>query len=89
MDPKNTLRYEFKITKNHKRSVNSNCLKFGQILSEASLKKKLFKVVNGGALAAVRGLAHFTCNFSILGGLAAGGTCCAFLGGGSCCAPGS
>ena len=38
-----------------------------------------------GGLTAVGGLAHFTCNFSILGGLAAGGTCCASLGGGTCC----
>ena len=38
-----------------------------------------------GGLTAVGGFAHFTCNFSILGGLAVGGTCCAFLGGGTCC----
>ena len=30
-----------------------------------------------GALAAVGGVAHFTCNFSILVGLAVGGSCCA------------
>ena len=40
-----------------------------------------------GVLTAVGGVAHFTCNFSILGALAAGGNCCAFLGGGTCCAP--
>ena len=40
-----------------------------------------------GGLTAVGGLAYFTCNFSILGGLAVWGTCCAFLGGGTCCAP--
>ena len=40
-----------------------------------------------GALAAVGGVAHFTCNFSIWVGHAAGGSCCAFLGGGTCCAP--
>ena len=40
-----------------------------------------------GALAAVGGVAHFTCNFSIWVGVAAGGSCCAFLGGGTCCAP--
>ena len=40
-----------------------------------------------GAVAAVGGVAHFTCNFSIWVGHAAGGSCCAFLGGGTCCAP--
>ena len=38
-----------------------------------------------GGLTAVGGLAPFTCKFSILGGLAVGGTCCAYLGGGTCC----
>ena len=40
-----------------------------------------------GAVAAVGGVAHFTCNFSIWVGHAAGGSRCAFLGGGTCCAP--
>ena len=40
-----------------------------------------------GGLTAVGGLAHFTCILIMVGGLAAGGTCCAILGGGTCCAP--
>ena len=40
-----------------------------------------------GGLTAVGGLAHFTCILIMVGGLAARGTCCAILGGGTCCAP--
>ena len=40
-----------------------------------------------GGLAAVGGLAHFTCNFSILGDLLRGGACCAFLRGGLAAPP--
>ena len=40
-----------------------------------------------GVVAAVGGVAPFTCNFSIRVGVAVGGSCCAFLSGGTCCAP--
>ena len=40
-----------------------------------------------GGLTAVGGLAPFTCNFSIRVGVAVGGSCCAFLSGGTYCAP--
>ena len=40
-----------------------------------------------GVVAAVGGVAPFTCNFSIRVGVAVGGSCCAVLSGGTYCAP--